>query len=70
MRAAVPLEAGPRLLAPALLHQPVGGLPAPPHGQGEQQGAAGADPAGGPPVKQEAEEVHLHTWIDKQILYR
>ena len=57
--APVPLEAGPALLLLVILHQPVGRLPATPHREGEEEGAEGADPAGGSPVKQEAKEVHF-----------
>ena len=57
--APVPLEAGTCFVLPVILYKPVGRFPAAPHGEGEEEGAGGADPAGGPPVKQEAEEVDL-----------
>ena len=59
LRTPVPLKACPALLLPVVLHQPVGRLPAAPHGDREEEGAEGADPASCPPVKQEAQEVHL-----------
>ena len=62
LAAAVPLQGPPGLLLPLVLHQPVWRLPAGPHAADHQEGARRADPRGGPPVTEKAQEVDLPGW--------